>query len=139
MANESTNYRVDESTTIEASADLSASQYQVVGLDANGQSIVYDGTEASNPASPVGVQLDAPTAKGMPSNVQTRGIAKVLVGTAGVTGGKEVQMDTTGKAETFVVPAVGNSKWTLGTALLTRTSGQYVPVQVNISRADNNS
>ncbi|RMD99126.1 MAG: hypothetical protein D6816_15365 [Bacteroidetes bacterium] len=136
------NYRVESSTTAIASGDLSAYQYHVVGLNASGETVVYDGAEAANPSAPLGVQQDAPDAQGKASLVQKGGIAKVLVGTAGVTAGKEVQVGTgvdAGKVEDFSPPSAGNSKWILGTALQTRSDGEYVEVEMNISRADNNA
>ena len=103
----------------EASADLSASQYRFVTVDANGQ-VAAAGADA---ALAIGVLQNKPDAAGRAATVAISGVSKVAVGTGGVTAGAEVTTDASGN----VVAATAGQN-VVGIALETASATALCPV-----------
>lgn len=80
--------------SLEASGDLSASQFRFVTADANGQAAV-----AGAGVPTIGVLQDKPSAAGIAGEIMGDGITKVVAGAA-VTAGAQVMSDATGRAVT---------------------------------------
>ncbi|NPV72075.1 MAG: DUF2190 family protein [Firmicutes bacterium] len=78
--------------TLEAAADLSASQYRFVRVDANGRAALCG---AGQPA--VGVLQNKPSAAGQAAQVRALGITKVVAGAA-IAKGALVASDASGQA-----------------------------------------
>ena len=78
--------------TLEAAADLSASQYRFVRVDANGRAALCG---AGQPA--VGVLQNKPSAAGQAAQVRALGITKVVAGGA-ISKGALVASDASGQA-----------------------------------------
>ena len=106
--------------SVPASADLSASQFCFVVVNANGQlALPAAGSHAE------GILQDKPNAQGQTGEVGVLGVSKVLVGAGGVTAGDLIATDVNGKA---VTAAAGN--FVLGRALATGAASTYVPVLI---------
>ncbi len=102
---------------VPASADLSASQFCFVVVNANGQlALPSAGGDAE------GILQDKPNAAGQAAEV---GVSKVVVGTGGVTAGDLLATDANGKA---VTAATGNK--ILGRALATGAAGTLIPALI---------
>lgn len=112
--------------TREASADLSASQYCFVDLDANGRVAVNgDGAQA------IGVLQNDPAALGRAAAVMINGITKIKVAGT-LTAGDDVSSDSSGRATT---PVTGDR--ILGRVLESSTgANQIVPMLIS-SLSDN--
>lgn len=78
--------------TLEASGDLSASQFHALEVDSNGQAIVCN----SAGVQIAGVLQNKPTAAGMAATVCASGITKVIAGAA-VTAGAELEVNASGR------------------------------------------
>ncbi len=103
-----------------ASADLSASQFCFVAVNANGQlALPSAGGDAE------GILQDKPNAAGQTGEVGILGISKLVVGAGGVTAGDLLATDVNGKA---VTAATGNK--ILGRALATGTAGTLIPALI---------
>jgi hypothetical protein len=103
-----------------ASADLSASQFCFVAVNANGQlALPSAGGDAE------GILQDKPNAAGQAAEVGILGISKLVVGAGGVTAGDLLATDVNGKA---VTAATGNK--ILGRALATGTAGTLIPALI---------
>lgn len=105
--------------TVQAGADLSASLYRfgVVAADGQVDPVGTAGADAD------GVIMNKPTAAGQPTQLAVGGVAKVVVGTGGVTAGAKLQSDATGKAIT-----AASTKHVVGKALATGAAGDIIPV-----------
>lgn len=105
-----------------ASADLSASQYEIVDVNSSGK-IAVVGTKG---AKCLGVLQNKPSASGMPCEVAVGNVAKVAAGAA-VTAGSEVISDATGRA----IAKDAGRQFVLGTALESAaTAGVIIPVLI---------
>jgi hypothetical protein len=105
---------------VPASADLSASQFCFVVVNANGQlALPSAGGDAE------GILQDKPNAAGQAAEVGILGVSKVVVGTGGVTAGDLLATDANGKA---VTAATGNK--ILGRALATGAAGTLIPALI---------
>lgn len=104
--------------TLPANADLSANQNAFVVLNTSARVAL-----AGNGADAVGVLVNDPDAAGRPATIQIDGIAKVKVGTGGVTMGDNVAADTNGVA---ILAATGDA--ILGKALETAAAGAIISV-----------
>ena len=103
-----------------ASADLSASQFCFVVVNANGQlALPSAGGDAD------GILQDKPNGAGVAGEVGILGISKLLVGTGGVTAGDLLATDVNGKA---VTASTGNK--ILGRALATGAAGTIIPALI---------
>jgi hypothetical protein len=103
-----------------ASADLSASQFCFVVVNANGQlALPAAGGDAE------GILQDKPNGAGVVGEVGILGVSKLVVGAAGVTGGDLLASDANGKAVTAVT---GNK--ILGRALATGAAGVIIPALI---------
>jgi hypothetical protein len=108
--------------SVEASADLSASQYKFVDINADGQIAVV----ATKGAKCVGVLQDKPSAAGRAGAVAVGNVCKVAAGAA-VDAGTEVICDTTGRA--IAKDAAG--QFVMGTARETATAaGDIIAVMI---------
>lgn len=105
------------SYTLEASADLSASQYCAVAVDANGRAVL-----ATTALNIDGVLQDKPAALGEVGTIMQKGITKGKIGVGGVTAGDLVQV---GAAGAFILRAAGI---TVGRALESGAAGTFVPI-----------
>lgn len=105
------------SYTLEASADLSASQYLAVVVDANGQAAISGAAIQID-----GVLQNKPEFLGDTATIMQKGITKGVVGTAGVTAGDEVEIEAGGD---FITLAAGVS---VGKALVTGVADDIVPI-----------
>lgn len=99
--------------TLLAAADLSANQNAFVTVNSSGRAAL-----AANGADAVGILTNDPDAAGRAATIQIDGVAKVKVGTGGLTAGDEVAADTNGVA---IVAATGDA--ILGRALETAAAG----------------
>lgn len=105
-----------------ASADLSASQYEAVDFNSDGQ-IAVVGTKG---AKSVGVLQDKPSAAGRVGVVAIGGVCKVAAGAA-ITAGVELIVDATGRA----VTKDGAEQFVMGTALADASAaGEIIPVKL---------
>jgi hypothetical protein len=103
-----------------ASADLSASQFCFVVVNASGRlALPAAGSHAE------GILQDKPNGAGVYGDVGILGVSKVLVGAGGVTAGDLLASDANGKA---VTATAGN--FVLGRALATGAAGTYVPALI---------
>ena len=103
-----------------ASADLSASQFCFVVVNASGQlALPAAGGDAE------GILQDKPNGAGVVGEVGILGVSKLVVGAAGVTGGDLLASDASGKAVTAVT---GNK--ILGRALATGAAGVIIPALI---------
>ena len=103
-----------------ASADLSASQFCFVVVNANGQlALPAAGGDAE------GILQDKPNGAGVVGEVGILGVSKLVVGAAGVTGGDLLASDAAGKA----VTAASTNK-ILGRALATGAAGVIIPALI---------
>ena len=109
--------------TVEASADLSASQYEFVDVNADGQLAVV----SVKGAKAIGVLQDKPSAKGRPGSVAVRNVCKVAAGAA-IDAGDEVIADTTGRA----IEKDAADQFVMGTAMQSAgAAGVIIPILVN--------
>lgn len=108
-----------QAVTIEAGGDLSAKQYRfgLVASDGQIDAVSSAGGDAD------GIIMGKPDAAGKATEVAISGIAKVVVGTGGITAGQKVQSDANGEA---IVAASGDH--VLGKALATGAAGAVVPI-----------
>lgn len=108
-----------QAITVEAGADLSAKQYHfgVVAADAQVDAVSSAGGDAD------GVIMGKPDAAGKACELAISGVAKVKVGTGGITAGNKVQANANGEA---IAAASGDH--VLGKALATGAAGEIVPV-----------
>ena len=105
---------------VPASADLSASQFCFVAVNANGQlALPAAGGDAD------GILQDKPNAAGAVGEVGILGVSKLVVGAGGVTAGDLLATDVNGKA---VTAAAGNK--ILGRALTTGAAGTIIPALI---------
>ena len=105
---------------VPASADLSASQFCFVAVNANGQlTLPAAGGDAE------GILQDEPNGAGVAGEVGILGVSKLVVGAAGVTAGDLLATDAAGKAATAVA---GNK--ILGRALTTGAGGVIIPALI---------
>ena len=105
---------------VPASADLSASQFCFVTVNANGQlALPAAGGDAD------GILQDKPNGSGVEGSVATGGVSKLVVGAAGVTAGDLLASDANGHA---VTAATGNK--ILGRALATGAAGVIIPALI---------
>ena len=103
-----------------ASADLSASQFCFVAVNADGNlALPSAGGDAD------GILQDKPNALGVFGEVGILGVSKLVVGEAGVTAGDLLTTDTAGKA----VTAASTNK-ILGRALASGASGVIIPALI---------
>ena len=103
-----------------ASADLSASQFCFVVVNANGQlALPAAGGDAE------GILQDKPNGAGVVGEVGILGVSKLVVGAAGVTAGDLLTTDAAGKA----VTAASTNK-ILGRALATGAAGVIIPALI---------
>ena len=103
-----------------ASADLSASQFCFVAVNADGNlALPSAGGDAD------GILQDKPNALGVFGEVGILGVSKLVVGAAGVTAGDLLTTDTAGKA----VTAASTNK-ILGRALASGASGVLIPALI---------
>jgi hypothetical protein len=103
-----------------ASADLSASQFCFVAVNANGQlALPSAGGDAE------GILQDKPNGAGVYGEVGILGVSKLVVGAAGVTAGDLLATDVNGKA---VTATTGNK--ILGRALATGAAGVIIPALI---------
>ena len=103
-----------------ASADLSASQFCFVAVNADGNlALPSAGGDAD------GILQDKPNALGVFGEVGILGVSKLVVGTAGVTAGDLLTTDAAGKA----VTAASTNK-ILGRALASGASGIIIPALI---------
>jgi hypothetical protein len=103
-----------------ASADLSASQFCFVAVNADGNlALPSAGGDAD------GILQDKPNALGVFGEVGILGVSKLVVGAAGVTAGDLLTTDTAGKA----VTAASTNK-ILGRALASGASGVVIPALI---------
>lgn len=112
---------VDQVITGIAGADLSAAQYKFVKLATDGE---YD--LATNGVQAEGVAQNDPSAQGRALSVATAGIAKVVVGTGGLSAGDAVASDAGGVA---ITAATGDA--ILGVALDDAAAGTIGRVLLN--------
>jgi len=107
------------SITLEAGGDLSANQFHFVVIASDGQidAVSSAGGDAD------GVLLNKPDAAGKAAEMCFGGVAKLVVGTGGVTAGQKVQSDANGEA---IAAATGDH--VLGKALQTGAAGEVVSV-----------
>lgn len=105
--------------TVEAGGDLSAGQYLFVQLASDGQVDLV----ASAGGDAIGVLLNDPDAAGKAAEVQILGVAKVKVGSGGLTAGHKVQSDASGQA---ITAASGDH--VLGRAMHTAVEGDIASV-----------
>jgi Uncharacterized conserved protein (DUF2190) len=105
---------------VPANADLSASQFCFVVVNASGRLVL---PAAGGHAE--GILQDKPNAAGVYGEVGILGVSKVLVGTGGVTAGDLLASDVNGKA---VTATTGN--FVLGRALATGAAGTYIPALI---------
>jgi hypothetical protein len=103
-----------------ASADLSASQFCFVSFGSTGLALPSAGGDAD------GVLQDKPNALGVIGEVAVAGISKVIVGSAGVTEGDLLQVESTGK----VITAATTGHKIVGKALATGASGVVIPALI---------
>lgn len=83
--------------TLEASADLSASQFCAVGVDSAGEAALAQGN--SSPAGVIiGILQNKPNAQGKPAVIQISGISKIKAGATLATIGALITSDATGEA-----------------------------------------
>jgi hypothetical protein len=102
---------------VPASADLSASQFCFMAVNASGQlALPAAGGDAD------GILQDKPNHTGDQAQLGILGVSKLTVGAAGVTAGDLLATDVNGKAVTAVT---GNK--ILGRALATGVSGVIIP------------
>jgi hypothetical protein len=105
---------------VPASADLSASQFCFVVVNANGQlALPAAGGDAE------GILQDKPNGAGVIGEVGILGVSKLMVGTAGVTAGDLLATDANGKA---VTATTGNK--ILGRALAAGAAGTIIPALI---------
>src|SRR5579884_3674982 len=105
---------------VPASADLSASQFCFVAVNANGQlALPAAGGDAD------GILQDKPNAAGSAGEVGILGVSKLVVGAGGVTAGDLLASDVNGKA---VTAAAGNK--ILCRALATGAAGTIIPALI---------
>jgi hypothetical protein len=103
-----------------ASADLSASQFCFVVVNASGQlALPAAGGDAE------GILQDKPNGAGVAGEVGILGVSKLVVGAAGVTAGDLLTTDAAGKA----VTAASTNK-ILGRALATGAAGVIIPALI---------
>ena len=103
-----------------ASADLSASQFCFVVVNANGQlALPAAGADAE------GILQDKPNGAGVYGEVAILGVSKLVVGAGGVNAGDLLATDVNGKA---VTAAAGNK--ILGRALTAGAAGVIIPALV---------
>lgn len=111
-----------ETISVEAGADLSAGQYKVVDVAADGQMDLV----TTLGAKAVGILQDKPAAAGRPGCVATGGTSKAVAGAA-VTAGTEVTVDATSR----VITTSAVDQHILGTALESATAaGNIIAVQL---------
>lgn len=109
--------------TVEASADLSASQYEFVDVNTDGQLAVV----SVKGAKAIGVLQDKPSAKGRPGSVAVRNVCKVAAGAA-VDAGDEVVADATGRA----IAKDAADQFVMGTAMQSAgAAGVVIPILIN--------
>lgn len=104
--------------TLPANADLSANQYAFVVVNTSARVAL-----ASNGADAIGVLVNDPAAAGRPAAIQIDGVAKLKVGSGGLTMGDNVAADTNGVA---ITAATGDA--ILGKALETVAAGGIASV-----------
>lgn len=80
--------------TAPANGDLSSSQFRLVDINSSGNVAVV----ASAGAKGVGVLMNKPSAAAEDAEVAVAGVAKVVIGSGGVTAGNKVQSDASGGA-----------------------------------------
>ena len=103
-----------------ASADLSASQFCFVVVNANGQlALPAAGGDAE------GILQDKPNGAGVYGEVAILGVSKLVVGAGGVNAGDLLATDVNGKA---VTAAAGNK--ILGRALTAGAAGVIIPALI---------
>lgn len=107
-----------QSITLEADADLSASQYRFVDITG----VHNCGAVAASGQRSIGVLQNKPDAANKAATVAVHGVSKVECG-GSVTAGDEVTTDASGKA---VTAAGGNH--VLGVALDTGADTELIPV-----------
>lgn len=105
--------------TVQAGQDLSGSLYRfgVIASDGQVDPVASAGGDAD------GVIMNKPTAAGQATTLAICGVAKVVVGTGGVTAGAKLQSDATGKAIT-----AASADHVIGKALATGAAGDIIPV-----------
>ncbi len=105
---------------VPASADLSASQFCFVVVNANGQlALPAAGGDAE------GILQDKPNGAGVIGEVGILGISKLVVGAAGVAAGDLLATDANGKAVT-----AASANKILGRALATGGAGTIIPALI---------
>jgi len=97
--------------SLEASGDLSASQYKFVKLDTNGRVVVCTGVTDK----PIGILQDKPGALGRACQVMVSGVSKVQ-GDANLTKGDQVGTSADGQAAAYV-PGTDTTKYIVGEVL----------------------
>lgn len=106
--------------TLEAAADLSAAQYNVVKVDTNGKAALI----AATTDIPIGVLLNKPDAAGKAAQIQTSGLAEVRAGGA-CTAGTMLALDATvGR----VIDSAADEDTLVGMCMLTRGDGDITKV-----------
>lgn len=103
--------------TLLANADLSAVQFTGVALDNTGK-----GGAPSAGASILGILQNKPTS-GQEASVMLDGVSKMLVGSATVTAGDKVMVDSAGKAVTAT-----STNFAIGWALTTGAASTIITV-----------
>jgi hypothetical protein len=128
MAYEISNYSLR--ITLEAAADLTASQYCFVKLDSNGKAALCTAVTDK----PIGVLQNQPIA-GKEAAIVVEGGTKLKVGTGGVTVGDRVgTVISTGRAVSYV-PGTDTTKYLVGTVLGTGAAGDLVSAVVSCASA----
>lgn len=105
--------------TIEAGADLSSDQHKFVVIASDGQVDLV----GSAGADADGVLMNKPSAAGRDALVQFGGVAKVIVGSGGLTAGNKVQSDASGLAI-----VASSSDHVLGKVLKTYAAGDVASI-----------
>jgi hypothetical protein len=106
--------------SVPASADLSASQFCFMAVNASGQlALASAGGDAD------GILQDKPNSQGVIGEIAIFGVSKLVVGAVGVTAGDLLACDGNGKA----VTAASTNK-ILGRALATGAAGVIIPALI---------
>ena len=117
-------YDSSELDAVLAGADLSAKVFYLANLDSSGELIL-----AVNTGRVVGVITEG-AVEGKAATYQTGGIAKVLVGSGGLTAGQNVMSNANGEA----VLAAGAGTHVVGVALKTAAAGTIGEVLLQANR-----
>ena len=109
--------------TLEAAADLSASQYRAVKTNTSGEAAVITAITDK----PVGILQDKPAAQGRAAELMADGISLMEAGSGGVTAGNTIGVDNAGKGIS-IAPGTATTQYLVGTALSTASAGDYFAV-----------